>query len=410
MNILIAGHDTFENRGCQALVYTTTALLSEVFPDARFKVFSWNPKYDGQRFYANGVKAEFVKHPFNKVEYSFRNRLWLYLNNTLKVRTEKILQVPKYFFGALKWADLVVISGGDILADYSVGAVKHYFFPIAVSIALGKPVYVFAQSFSRYKDSRLKRFCKGYLDKVSLITVREQVSLDYLRELGVKAKVALTADPAFLLRPSGREKVEEIVAAEGIRVDGKPLIGFSVSKTATRWGSASHERFVEHVAATIDRVAQQYPEARFIFVPHVTYCENPDKDDRLVGRKVFEKVTCKERVHRIEGDYSCEDLKGVIGLCDLFVGARTHATIASSSQAIPTIALAYSTKAYGIMESVLDSERCVLDIRELTADRLVAMMEDLLADKEQVSAEMTRRVEGLRRQALSNGELAKELF
>ena len=409
MNILVVGHDTFENKGCQALVLTQVRMLHDTFPGSRFKVFSWDPDYDAPRFNEPGISCKFIRHKFNTNEFSLRNRLWLFLNGTLKIRTDKGLYVPQYFYDAIHGADLVVVSGGDILADYGEASVKHYFFPIAVASAMGKPVFVFAQSISRYQDAALRDFCKPLLDKVSLITVRERLSYDYLRELGVKAPLHLTADPAFTLQPCAPARLAEIAASEGVATDRRPLIGFSVSQTVTRWGEGSHERFVRDIAQAIDRLAEFHPQAGFIFVPHVTYRNNKNNDDREVGREIFQQVTAKERVHLIEGDYTCQEAKGLIGLCDVFVGARTHATIAAASQLVPTLALAYSTKAYGIMADVLDRERSVLDVRELTADRVVTMVETLLSQKEQVVREMGERMVGIRAASLKNAELARGL-
>lgn len=410
MNILITGHDTFENKGCQALIYTTTRILKDTFPDAQFKVFSWDPEYDAARFNRPDISCEFILHTFKTNEFSPRNRFWLFLNETLKIRTDKILYSPQYFYDSLKWADLIVVSGGDILADYGEAAVKHYFFPMAVGIALGKPVYVFAQSISRYKDARLRNFCKSYFDKVSLITVRERLSYEYMKELGVNAPVHLTADPAFTLQPCSSERAEEIAKREGLVIKAEPLIGFSVSRTLTRWGGGEHGKFAQDMAGAIDVIAEKYQNARFVFVPHVTYRNDPKNDDREVGREIYEKIGYQDRVCLVEGDYDCQELKGLIGFCDIFIGARTHATIASASQLVPTIALAYSTKAYGIMEGVLDKERCVLDVKEFIADRLVSMVEALLSEKDQVVAVMDERVQKIRRASLQNGELAKDLF
>ncbi|MBI4688138.1 MAG: polysaccharide pyruvyl transferase family protein [Nitrospirae bacterium] len=410
MNILIVGHDTFENKGCQALIYTTTRMLNNVFKNAYFKVFSWDPEYDAQRFIQSDIQCKFIRHRFNTNEFSLRNRVWMFLNSVLKIRTEKILYAPQYFYDALKWADLVVVSGGDILADYGEAAVKHYFFPIAVAIAIGKPVYIFAQSISRYSDLGLQRFCKGYLDKAALITVRERLSYEYLKEIGVKAPFYQTADPAFTLKACTSEKALEILKKEGISAEGTPLIGFSVSKTATRWGEGSHEKFIKVMAETIEQLAGKYPEGRFIFVPHVTYRNDPDNDDRIIGREIYQKVSCKDKVGLIEGDYTCEESKGIIGLCALFIGARTHATIASVSHQIPTIALAYSTKAYGIMEDALSSRQCVLDVKALTVDGLTSAAQSLLSMKDEVSLQIAERLRKIQSGSLRNGELAKEFF
>lgn len=408
--ILIIGHDSFHNKGCQALIYSTTRMLSDALPGAVFKVFSWDPDYDALRFKQRDIRCEFVRHKFQINEFSPRNRFWLFLNGTLKLRTERALYAPAYFYNAINWADLIVVSGGDILADYGDEAVKHYFFPIAVGIAVGKPVYVFAQSISNYNNPKLRRFCKKYLDRVSLITVREQLSYDYMKALGIKVPLHLTADPAFTLEPCSQERLDEIVLGEEVPTDAELLIGFSVSKTVTRWGGGTYEKFMVEFCTALDAFAVSYPKVRFVFIPHVTYSDDPKNDDRLVAREISRRASRKHHVCLVEGDYDCQESKGLIGLCDLFVGARTHATIASSSQLIPTIALAYSTKAFGIMKEVLDQDRCVLDVRDFNADNLLSKAAKLLDDRDQVVSEMQERLYHIREASLQNAVLAKELF
>lgn len=410
MNILIVGHDTFENKGCQALVLTTTELLHRFIPNARFKVFSWDPEYDRRRYNNNGISCDFVLHKFNTGEFSRRNRFWLFLNRTAKIRTEKGLFAPQRFYDALSWADLVVVSGGDILADYGEAAVKHYFFPIAVSVALGKRVYVFAQSISRYRDRKLEAFCKRYLNEAGLITVREKISYEHLKELGIKAPVYLTADPAFLLQPCSPERVREMFREQGIAGDGEPRIGFSVSRTVTRWGASDHGGFVDGIADVLDRLAERHRDARFLFVPHVSYRNDAKNDDRVIGREIRERTSCRNRVDLVQGDYSCDELKAMIGSCDVFVGARTHATIAAVSQAVPTVALAYSIKASGIMSELLDKDVCVLSAGEFKSETLLDMIENLYAHRDQYVVQIKSNMPHIRKMALKNGELAKKMF
>ena len=411
MNILITGHDTFHNKGCQALIFTTTKILKDAFPDASFSVFSWEPEYDEQHFDDDSIECRFIKHRFQTGEFSRRNRFWFFLNYYLGLRTDRILRVKPSFYEAIKTSDLVVVSGGDILADYGEEAIKHYFFPIAVAIALKKSTYVFTQSITPYKKEETLRFAKFYLDKVSLITVRETLSFDYLKNIGIKAPFYLTADPAFTLRPCQDHRLKEIIQAEhlpGMNMN-RPVIGVSVSETATKWSESSHDDFVKIMADVCDQMINRY-KARIVFVPHVTYENDPSNDDRLVGRAVRSLMVNKQEVFLIEGDYSCSELKAIIGRCTLFIGARTHATVAATSMLVPTIALAYSVKALGIMEDVLDMDKCVCNIKSLNREELLRKAEYLMENREDVVNEMKNRLEKIRKRSMLNGELAKEML
>ena len=60
------------------------------------------------------------------------------------------------------------------------------------------------------------------------------------------------------------------------------------------------------------------------------------------------------------------ELKGYIAACDLFIGARTHATIAAYSSHVPTLVVGYSVKARGIAQDLFGTfENYVLPVQEL---------------------------------------------
>jgi colanic acid/amylovoran biosynthesis protein len=408
MKILITGHDTFHNKGCQALIYTTTEILKQVFPDTTFTIFSWEPEYDQTHYDNPSIQCNFIQHRFQTNEFSLRNRLWLVLNN-YGMRTDKILWVKPSFYDAIKSCDLMVVSGGDILGDYGDEAVKHYFFPIAVAIALRKPVFVFAQSISAYKSKEMLKFAKYYLNKVSLITVRERISYEYLKSISVKPPFHLTADSAFTLKPATKERMEAISKAEDLPAGDEPTIGISVSQTVTKWSDSSHEDFARVMAEVCDQLINNY-KAKIVFVPHVSYPNDPANDDRVAGRAVRSLMVNKQDAFLIEGDYSCEELKAVIGRCALFIGARTHATIAAASMLVPTIAIAYSIKAFGIMEDILDKKKCVCDIRSSSCEELLSKAEYLMENSDNVVKEMGKRLEKIRKRSMRNGELAKEII
>jgi colanic acid/amylovoran biosynthesis protein len=72
----------------------------------------------------------------------------------------------------------------------------------------------------------------------------------------------------------------------------------------------------------------------------------------------------KNRVHMVIGEYDQSELKGIINACNFFIGSRMHACIASLSQGIPTVAIAYSKKFIGVFDSI-GSGDTVVDAREL---------------------------------------------
>ena len=72
-------------------------------------------------------------------------------------------------------------------------------------------------------------------------------------------------------------------------------------------------------------------------------------------------------------DGSAPELKGYISRCEMFIGARTHATIAAYSSCVPTLVVGYSIKARGIAKDLFGTdEGYVLPVQAL------AQKEDLV--------------------------------
>ena len=78
-------------------------------------------------------------------------------------------------------------------------------------------------------------------------------------------------------------------------------------------------------------------------------------DDRTVLNRLYEEFGRHERLIPVE-DHSAPELKYIISKCRLFVGARTHATIAAYSSCVPTLVVGYSVKARGIARDLFGTE------------------------------------------------------
>ena len=68
-------------------------------------------------------------------------------------------------------------------------------------------------------------------------------------------------------------------------------------------------------------------------------------------------------------DQNGTQLKEIISNCEVFVGARTHATIAAYSTCVPTLVVGYSVKARGIAKDLFGTnENYVLPVQGLKED------------------------------------------
>ncbi|WP_370637042.1 polysaccharide pyruvyl transferase family protein [Methanothermobacter sp. K4] len=131
-------------------------------------------------------------------------------------------------------------------------------------------------------------------------------------------------------------------------------------------------------------------------------------DDRVINRKVFDKVKNKEKVFNLEADYNSEELKYVISNCDLFLGARMHANIAALSSCVPAIAISYSIKTPGLMK-LCGLENYYIDFKDLSEEALMEKISDAWENRKEITEHLKRRIPEIKKRAMRNGELVKEL-
>ena len=352
----------------------------------------------------------FVKESLISLSSIFRCGLWALLHEYLHLNARLLInekRLQEYYN-----ADVIINTGGDNFTES--GPSFHCIINLLFGVLMDKPVVLYGESMStgRFKGlhASIARFT---LNRVRLITLREEISKKALQELRIdKPPIYVTADSAFLLKPTPNQTVNRILAREGIDRNDGPIIGVSVSGFATRLGSSSkspdelYEEYVEVMAQVVDYLIDKL-NAVVIFVPHSMA---PGGDDRIAAKDICQKAKHKQNVISITNEYTPEELKGIIGTSDLFIGTRMHATIASTSMYVPTIAIAYGHKTHGIIGEMLGQEKYVIDIKELSYESLILTINDAWVNREKIKKELEMKIPIVKEKAMLNGKLVKELL
>jgi len=210
------------------------------------------------------------------------------------------------------------------------------------------------------------------LERYSLITARETITYNLLKKRLKNSHIRYVPDTAFLL-PTIEKKLPE-------GFEEGNTIGINVSPVATK-NACAGERFVSYVVELINYIIDT-TTYQIALIPHVVIKGNDD-------RKILEEIQkgCKDlsRIVMIEDD-SCLVIKGFISKCKLFIGARTHATIAAYSTLVPTVVLGYSVKARGIAKDLFGTEeKYVLPVQKIqSGQELIEAFEWLNEHKEEI--------------------------
>jgi polysaccharide pyruvyl transferase WcaK-like protein len=311
-------------------------------------------------------------------------------------------------------ADVVLNTGGDVLTE-DYGFPFSHFVNLLFAILLDKPVVICAESIGPFKGRWTRFIAKFVFNRTKLITLREERSLKHLQAIGVnKPPIYVTADVAFILEPAPSLRIKEILAKEGID-EYRPLIGISVSKIISNYGfpelksrEDKYNEYVKLMSKVIDYLVDTL-NVTIVFVPHVIG-PGEGNDDRSVADDICKLIKNKDKIVSIKEEYTPEELKGIIGQCDLFIGARMHATIASTSMLVPTVAIAYSDKTHGIMGKMLGYEKYVLDVKDLSYDMLISKIDDAWENRDVIKKDLEIKIPEIKEKAMLNGKLTKELI
>ena len=186
--------------------------------------------------------------------------------------------------------------------------------------------------------------------RYDLIVARESITFEALSK--VNPNTVLSPDPAFFMEPKACPLDPRMEGGDTIGINISPMIVSNEGKAGM-----AYENYRQLIAWILE-----HTDAYVALIPHVVW---PSNDDRTVLNKLYEEFDRNDRLIPVE-DHSAPELKYIISKCRLFVGARTHATIAAYSSGVPTLVVGYSVKARGIARDLFGTEEgYVLPVQSL---------------------------------------------
>lgn len=344
MNALLYAHAGSYNHGCEALVRSTASLL-----DIPCTLYTSAPEEDEACGLAQLVSIrEDTSHPIPR-----RSAAYIAAAAQTKL-TGKTTLFTKFARKALlsdaAQADVCLSIGGDnycyggtdILGDLNLLMKRSG----CRTVLWGCSIDPDALTPSVVQD--LKRY--------DLITVRECLTREALASAGVTENVRAVADPAFLLDTQEIPLPEGFVPGNTIGLNLSPLIlGYTDRKEQAL---ESFYALVRHILETTD--------STIALIPHVS---KPNGSDTEILEPIYEQFQETGRVILVP-DHNCMELKYLISQCRLFIGARTHSTIAAYSTCVPTLVVGYSVKSRGIAADLFGTdEHYVLPVNRIYANQ-----------------------------------------
>jgi polysaccharide pyruvyl transferase WcaK-like protein len=212
--------------------------------------------------------------------------------------------------------------------------------------------------------------------------------IHFVKELApvcdAKSKIDFCPDVAFVMdpiRPDVRDIVPALPSGQNVK-----LVGFNVNGLVYNGGYNRQDMFglrgdykilVHDLALRV----LETTDAHLLMVPHnFTAPGRVESDPEAcieVARSLQDRF--EGRIHIVSSEYGAQEIKGIIGMCDFFIGSRMHSCIAALSQRIPTVGIAYSQKFRGVFDSV-GFGRMVMDARHMEPYEIINRIMEIYAN------------------------------
>ncbi|MBS3900059.1 MAG: polysaccharide pyruvyl transferase CsaB [Dethiobacter sp.] len=327
--VVISGYYGFNNAGDEAIlesiVTTLRSLAAEQGETLQFTVLSAQPAATAARLGVNAVS-----------------------------RTNFLAVVRAIL------ASHALISGGGGLLQDSTGrglSILYYLGLVLLANLFGKKTIIYAQGIGPIRKKFNRLLTRLIVNRVSLVSVRDQGSLDELLKLGVtRLPLILTADPAILLAPS--DPNGKAAAFTATLPAGKPVVGIAVRS----W--QDEVKTLRTIAAAADCIARELAAVTVLVPMH--YPEDLAAAEKLACLMKSPTVILQEPL-------APGELLAVFNSFSLVVAMRLHALIFAALAAVPLLGIAYDRKVCAFLELLgLDSaaELGALEDVQLTAQAL----------------------------------------
>lgn len=359
--ILISGYYGFKNSGDDALLLAIINELKAHKESPNIVVLSANPKETRKTYRVKSI-----------------NRI-------------NVFSVLRH----MKRADMLISGGGTLIQDRtSTKSLLYYLAVIRAAIGSGVKVMLYSNGIGPLSRKKNIEITKKVLNKVDLITLRDENSLETLKKIGVtQPPVCVTADPALTLKIPDESRGKAILAEGGVPA-GRKYLGVSVRK----WNGIG-EDFETMMARICDSVAQKYGLYP-VFLPMQA------SKDLQISKNIAAKMKTKASV--IENHQEVEDMLSAVGCMELCIGMRLHTLMYAAINRVPLVGLVYDPKIKGFMDNMHQTR--YVEVEKMSEQSVMSLIDECMENYEEIKIQLEKSYETLKAKANKNGSYAIELY
>ncbi len=382
-NVVFYLHAGSGNHGCEAIVNSLCHMVN-----ADVAVVT-NSKEEDERYSVKGLCELIQERKFS--EHKLAHILYYFYRKITKDKESFIIYRYHKVFGKGR-SPLAVSIGGD---NYCYEMMLNDLFLSNAAFNHAGTVTMLVGCSIEPELLQRKDITED-LSKYQMIIARESITYEaLLAHFGNQddtPQIRFYPDPAFTLEEKRKPLPKGFVEGKTIGINISPLVMESEAKGGITM--LSYKRLMEHLIQTTDM--------QIALIPHVIWERN---NDRVPIEELYNEFKDTGRVVKIE-DATCEELKGYIARCRMFIGARTHATIAAYSSCVPTLVVGYSVKAKGIAKDLFgDFDNYVIPVQQLNKeDTLVHAYSWIMEREDSIKQQLESVIPDVKKRAMETGK------
>lgn len=358
VKFLVTGYYGFLNSGDDAILLSMCEDIESLDVETKTTILSNSPVSTEEEYPANAV---------------YRFSLYNVIREILK-------------------CDILLMGGGSLLQDKtSTRSLMYYLSILVLAKLFRKKTMIYANGIGPISRSTNRKITKLVLDRVDLITIRENLSVKELYNMGIKNEnIKLTADPVFNLKIKDAD-LEEVLKKEKI-----DLSKDFVTILFRDW--KAQEDYINKMAKICDYIIEE-KNMNVIFVP-MKY-----PSDITVGENISKKM--KNKSYNINSNLSVYQIIKLIGMSKISLSMRLHALLYAALKGIPMVGFTYDPKVeYFLKEMQMYT---IVNMDSFTPEEVMKTVDDTLNNYDEVSKKIENQTLVLRKKADLNREFLNEL-
>ena len=319
-------------------------------------------------------------------------------------------------------ADVLLDQGGITFVDGREKFLLYNIASILPALMVGTPVIKCSQALGPFNNPINKFFARIFLPKMKLIVSRGEITQKYLDELGLKNTIK-GADYAFLLELTNAEKESAKKYYNEEFFKNSKVVGISPSvvmqKKIEKQGKDYRNIILDfsnelikkgYKIVLIPHSGKKHAKSSWMdSVPILREVRTSHSNDILLCREIYAGLKKKEGYLFIDEELSSQELRVIIGRCDLFVASRFHAMISALSMEVPVLVIGWSHK----YEEVLDMfglAKWAFTQDKLNQEYLIKKFKELEKEQDQIKAKIKKHLPNVKKKSYKQVEAIKSIL